>query len=129
MLILNTPAHNPTGFALSEADWDAVLAIACKEAAQGKRISILVDIAYIDYAGEKNDVRRFMKKFSSLPDKVFVMLAFSMSKGYTMYGQRAGALVGISANTSVIDEFNDVVLYSARAAWSNIISSLFLRIP
>ena len=37
-----------------------------------------------------------------------------------MYGQRAGALVGISANTSVIDEFNDVVLYSARAAWSNI---------
>lgn len=120
LLILNTPAHNPTGFGLSEADWDAVLAIACKEAGQGKRISILIDIAYIDYAGEKNDVRRFMKKFSSLPDKVFVMLAFSMSKGYTMYGQRAGALVGISANTSVIDEFNDVVLYSARAAWSNI---------
>ena len=51
MLILNTPAHNPTGFALSEADWDAVLAIACKEAAQGKRDVDLMTVSPGDDKG------------------------------------------------------------------------------
>lgn len=120
LIMLNTPAHNPTGFGLSENDWDQVLAAAKAQVAKGKKISILVDIAYIDYAGEKNAVRHFMKKFSHLPEHLFVMFAFSMSKGYTLYGQRAGALVGVSSSEAVIKEFKDVVLYSARAAWSNI---------
>lgn len=54
LIIINTPAHNPTGYSLSEEDWDKVLDV-CKEHAKGgnKKITLLVDIAYIDYAGEK----------------------------------------------------------------------------
>ncbi|MBR2774253.1 MAG: aminotransferase class I/II-fold pyridoxal phosphate-dependent enzyme, partial [Selenomonadaceae bacterium] len=76
--------------------------------------------AYIDFAGEKNSTRAFMKKFSDLPDNLFVMISFSMSKSFTLYGQRTGALIGISANSKVIDEFKDVSKYSCRATWSNI---------
>ena len=89
-------------------------------AAQGKKMSILVDIAYIDYAGEKNETRKFMKKFGNLPANIFVMFAFSMSKGYTAYGQRTGALVAVSSSKEVIEEFKNVTKYSGRATWSNI---------
>lgn len=120
LVIINTPAHNPTGFSLTEEDWDHVLALAKKYAVQGKKMSILVDIAYIDFAGEKNEVRRFMRKFGNLPENVFIMFAFSMSKGYTAYGQRTGALVAVSSSEEVITEFQDINKYTSRATWSNI---------
>lgn len=121
LILLNTPAHNPTGYSFSEEDWGEVLAV-CKEEIKGgdKKISLLVDIAYIDYAGEKNEARRFMKQFSHLPANLFVMFAFSMSKGYTMYGQRTGAIVGLSADKGVMEEFKTVSSFSGRATWSNI---------
>ena len=121
LIILNTPAHNPTGYSFSEADWAEVLEICKNEIKKGdKKISLLVDIAYIDYAGEKNEARRFMKQFSHLPANLFVMFAFSMSKGYTMYGQRTGAIVGFSSDKAVIEEFRTVSAFSGRATWSNI---------
>ena len=120
LIMLNTPANNPTGFALSDRDWEEVLDICRFHEKNGKRISILVDIAYIAYTGDKNKVRTFMKQFSHLPEHIFVMFAYSMSKGFTLYGQRAGALVGLSSSKDVIDEFQEVGTYSARTAWSNI---------
>ena len=120
LVIINTPAHNPTGFSLTEEDWDKVLDLTKKYAAKGKKMSILVDIAYIDYAGEKNETRKFMKKFGNLPDNIFVMFAFSMSKGYTAYGQRTGALVAVSSSEEVITEFKEINKYTSRATWSNI---------
>lgn len=121
LIIINTPAHNPTGYSLSEDDWKQVLDVCKQEAKNGsKKISILVDIAYIDYAGEKNAARKFMKQFGGLPDNIFIMFAFSMSKGYTMYGQRTGAIIGLSANKNVVDEFSQLAKFSSRATWSNI---------
>lgn len=120
LVIINTPAHNPTGYALSDNEWDKVLAVLSAQVSTGKKISLLVDIAYIDFAGEKNSTRAFMKKFSNLPENFFVMIAFSMSKSCTFYGQRTGALIGISASEKIIDEFKDVCKYSNRATWSNI---------
>lgn len=118
--IINSPAHNPTGFSLSSEDWDNVLALTKKYAAQGKKMTILVDIAYIDFAGEKNEARAFMDKFSHLPDNVLVLFAYSMSKAYTAYGMRTGALVALSDSKAVIEEFQNVNKYTSRATWSNI---------
>lgn len=120
LVIINTPAHNPTGYALSGDEWDKVLDVLKAQVSAGKKISLLVDVAYIDFAGEKNSTRAFMRKFSALPENLFVMIAFSMSKSYTFYGQRTGALIGVSSSEKVIDEFKDVNKYSSRAAWSNV---------
>lgn len=120
LVIINTPAHNPTGYALSGDEWDKVLDVLKAQVSAGKKISLLVDIAYIDFAGEKNSTRAFMRKFSDLPENLFVMIAFSMSKSYTFYGQRTGALIGVSSSAAVIDEFKNVSKYSSRAAWSNV---------
>ena len=119
VLILNTPAHNPTGYSLSEADWDAVMAVLKDYTVQGRRqIILVIDIAYIDYAGPNS--RQFLHKLSELPDHVLAILTFSMSKGYTLYGQRAGAMIGVSRFREVIEEFDNINQYSCRATWSNV---------
>lgn len=120
LIILNTPANNPTGFSLTYEDWEQVLNVCRQYEKLGKRISLLVDIAYIAYTGDKQEIRRFMNLFSHLPERILVMVAYSMSKGYTLYGQRAGALVGVSASKAVMDEFAQICRYSARTAWSNV---------
>lgn len=121
LILVNTPAHNPTGYSFSEEDWGQILDICRTQLKSGdKKISILVDIAYIDYAGEKNEARRFMKQFANLPKNLFVMFAFSMSKGYTMYGQRVGAIVGFTSQAELLEEFKTAANFSSRATWSNI---------
>jgi len=61
-----------------------------------------------------------MDKFAGLPDNILIMFSFSMSKGYTMYGQRTGALIGLSSSKEVIEEFKEINKYTSRATWSNI---------
>jgi Aspartate/tyrosine/aromatic aminotransferase len=119
VVVLNTPAHNPVGYSLSGAEWDQVLGV-LKKANPGKKITLLVDVAYIDYAGAKNESRAFMKKFGGLPENILVVVGYSMSKGYTAYGMRTGAMIGISANKDVITEFGNINQYLSRATWSNI---------
>ena len=120
LYLLNTPAHNPTGYSLSEQDMDGVLALLKKAAVPGKNIVLFLDIAYIDYAGEKEEVRKIFKKLSGLPANILCIVGYSMSKGFTMYGQRTGAMIGVSSDKSVIDEFVAINQYTSRATWSNI---------
>ena len=121
LLIINTPAHNPTGYSLSDADMDGVISILKDATADnGKTVTLLLDIAYIDYAGEKEEVRKIFRKISNLPASILTIVAYSMSKGFTMYGQRTGAMVGVSSSKEVIEEFSAVNQYSSRATWSNI---------
>lgn len=120
MAIINTPAQNPTGYSVSDEEWDEILDFVKEEAKNpDKKIVLLVDTAYIDFAGEKDEKRAFFKKFSNLPDNIFTMVAYSTSKGYTMYGLRLGAIMGISGNEEIANEFNVAALHSGRANWSN----------
>lgn len=106
LLMINTPAHNPTGYSLSEEDLQGVIDI-IKEATAGtdKTVTLLLDVAYIDYAGEKEEVRKIFKKLSNLPANILSIVAYSMSKGFTLYGQRTGAMIGVSSSKEIIEEF------------------------
>jgi len=118
--IINTPANNPTGYSLSDEEWDEVLNIAKEKAKDPEnRIIFLVDVAYIDYAGTGSERRKFFKKFSGLPENIFVIVAYSMSKGFTMYGLRSGAAIGISSKEELANEFYYTCMHSNRANWSN----------
>lgn len=120
LLIINTPAHNPVGYSLSDSDWDQVLDVLKKAAKSDKKITLFVDVAYLDFSGEKNECRAFMKKFSNLPSNILVIVGYSMSKGFTVYGMRTGAMIGISSDQSVAEEFQNINQYTSRATWSNI---------
>ena len=119
--IFNTPAHNPTGYTVTDDEWDKILGL-CKDVSleDEKKIVLFIDIAYIDFSGKDgNDTRKFFKKFSNLPENVLIIIGYSMSKGYTAYGMRSGACICISSNKDIADEFYYSCSHSARANWSN----------
>ena len=120
VIIFNTPAHNPTGYSITFAEWEKLLEF-FKECAldKKKRIIPLLDLAYLDYAGTLDQTRSFMQLFTGLPENIFVTMAFSMSKSYLIYGLRSGALVGLSSSEKVIEEFYRVNACSNRGVWSN----------
>lgn len=120
VIIMNSPANNPTGFALSDEDWDNVLAF-LKDVVNGKDKNIIFvsDVAYLDYSGEKQECRKFFKKFGNLPDNILVVVAYTCSKGFTMYGQRMGAMICVTPNEDVANEFVSINQYTSRATWSN----------
>lgn len=120
MTILNTPAQNPTGYSVSDEEWDEIIAFLKEEAKDPeKKIILVVDTAYIDFAGVADERRAFFTKLSNLPENIFVMSAFSTSKGFTMYGMRLGAIIGWSSNAQIANEFRVAALHSGRANWSN----------
>ena len=120
VVIFNTPGNNPTGYSIPEADWDQILDFLKTKASSGKNIIIGVDVAYIDYSGDKEAVRKFFKKFGNLPKEMLTVVCYSISKGFTMYGQRVGAMIGVSADKDVADEFYEINKMTSRATWSNI---------
>ena len=99
VVIINTPAHNPTGYSLTSEDIAAVIAMLKKATSgEGKKVTLVLDVAYIDYAGEREEVRKVFKNLSNLPENIIGLVAYSLSKGYTMYGQRCGALLNVTAS-------------------------------
>ncbi len=120
VVVFNTPGHNPTGYSVSYNEWAELLDF-YRECAkdQKKKITIFLDIAYIDYAGSVEETRGFMKLFKDLPANILIAFAFSMSKSFTMYGMRSGAVVGLSSYPEIIEEFKNANSFSSRAVWSN----------
>jgi aromatic-amino-acid transaminase len=120
VVLLNTPAHNPTGFSLSNAEWAQTIDL-FKELAtdKAKKLIIFVDVAYLDYAGEKQAVRSFMRQFSGLPENILVIIGFSASKGFTIYGQRTGAMIAVTSSKAVAEEFRNTNELACRGTWSN----------
>ena len=116
--IINSPGNNPTGYSLTDEEWDEVIRISKKAVESGKKITLVIDVAYIEFAGD-GEQKKFFKKFENLPENLFVLVAFSMSKAYTAYGLRSGAAIGISSSKEVIEEFDHALAHSARVNWSN----------
>lgn len=118
VIILNTPSHNPTGYALSDEEWEGVIAI-LNDLPKDKRVTLLVDIAYADFAGEEGESRNFFPLLEKLEENVLPIIAHSLSKSYTLYGLRCGAMICMAKEVAVAEEFKRVCEFSARASWSN----------
>ena len=118
--IINSPGHNPTGYSVSDEEWDEILDFA-KEVAtdKSKKIVLFIDVAYIDFVKDDVKSRKFFKKFGNLPENILTIVGFSMSKGFTAYGMRMGAAIGISSNEDIAEEFYYSLMHSCRANWSN----------
>lgn len=118
VLILNTPAHNPTGYALTNEDWQGVVDCLGNINAD-KRIALLVDAAYIDFAGDEDKYREFLPILETLSANVLPIIAYSMSKTFTLYGMRCGAMICLAPTADIAAEFKRVCEFSSRGSWSN----------
>jgi aromatic-amino-acid transaminase len=121
LTILNTPAHNPTGYNISDDEWKQLVEFYTKTANEHPdwRIIVLGDIAYIDFAGKGESARQFMEILSGMPENVLPLYAYSASKAMTMYGLRNGALLCVAPTQEIADEFKASCSFSNRGTWSN----------
>lgn len=118
VVILNTPAHNPTGYSITVEEWQKIKAV-FMELPADKKVTLLIDAAYIDFAGDEEEVRSFLPILDEMPDNVLPIMGYSASKTFTMYGMRCGAMICLAKTEEVADEFRRVTEVSSRASWSN----------
>ena len=118
VIILNTPANNPTGYSLTPDDWYAVKKT-LDEVPLEKKIALVLDVAYIDFAGEPDEVRKFLGVVDNLRSNILPVIAYSASKTFTLYGARCAAMICLAHSPEVAEEFGSVNSFSSRASWSN----------
>ncbi len=118
VIILNTPANNPTGYSLTLQDWYKVKAVLDKVDME-KRVALLCDVAYIDFAGEDSETREFLQVIDNLRANILPIVAYSASKSFFHYGFRCAAMICLANNPDVAEEFERVCTFSSRASWSN----------
>jgi aromatic-amino-acid transaminase len=116
LLILNDPAHNPTGYSMTDGEWSAVtecLAVHARKAP----VTLVVDCAYLHYG--PGNPRAVADRVRPLAGKASVVFAWSASKSYTHYGLRVGALVACIADPEERSKVESALSYSCRGVWSN----------
>lgn len=95
-VLLHGCCHNPTGANLTPAQWDNVAASLQKTGAFP-----LVDLAYLGFGdGLEADAYGVRKIVSSVPES---MVAFSASKNFGLYRERAGVAIGIAKDGASAD--------------------------
>jgi aromatic-amino-acid transaminase len=119
VVLINTPAHNPTGYSLSLDDWDKLIKSIKAMCTGDRKVTILVDAAYIDFAGDADEYRKFFPMLDNLPDNILTVISYSLSKTFTLYGMRTGAMICMTQNKDIADEFVRVNEFSSRGSWSN----------
>jgi len=115
-VLLNDPCQNPTGFSMTEADWQAVAASLQKLTAFGP-VALILDLAYSAYAIEP--LASLGQTLADLSHHVLVALAWSASKTLLHYGLRVGAMVVIPPSSSDLASWHAALGYACRGLWSN----------
>ncbi|MBO5994097.1 MAG: aminotransferase class I/II-fold pyridoxal phosphate-dependent enzyme [Firmicutes bacterium] len=118
VIIINSPAHNPTGYSLSVEDWRGIKGI-FEKTPQNKHVALFCDVAYIDFAGDEEEYRQFLPVLDEMPENVLPVIGYSASKTFTMYGMRCGAMICIAKTPAIAVEFKQAGEFSSRGSWSN----------
>jgi aromatic-amino-acid transaminase len=116
LLVFNDPCHNPTGYSMSDADWNAVVSVIGRHAASGP-VAVLIDCAYAAYG--RDGVEPAVRALETIGDRILLLLAWSASKTFTHYGLRVGALVAIAPDDAQKKSVQAALGYGCRATWSN----------
>ncbi len=117
LVFLNDPAHNPTGYSMTDDEWRALVERIERRSSQGA-VTLLVDCAYFLF-GSARDPRAFLAHLRPLVGKVAILFAWSASKSFTQYGLRVGALVACVAEPKERAMIESALSYSCRGTWSN----------
>lgn len=115
IVIINDPCHNPTGYTLSETEFQQI--ITTLNQFENNDLVFLYDLAYLDFSHE-NDNRKKMTYLPQLKNHVMTILSFSGSKTFGVYGLRLGAAVGLSHDEEKVNQFHKKCVNEARGSWS-----------
>ncbi len=116
LLVLNFPCHNPTGYTLTPSEWASVTEVVTRAADRGP-ITVLIDAAYMEYAGDQS--RDWLAAVPALMERCTVLVAWTASKSMAQYGARVGAVLALHDDASERTQLDNALGYTARATWSN----------
>jgi aromatic-amino-acid transaminase len=116
LIILNTPCHNPSGYSLNAEEWEQVVR-AIRRVAGTATVSLAIDLAYAQFGpGDPHD---FVPHVEALAEVALVLVAWTASKTYALYGARVGALVAVHPDPAERARIRSALAYSCRGTWSN----------
>jgi aromatic-amino-acid transaminase len=91
VVVLHACCHNPTGYDITAAQWDQVVAVV-----KAKNLTAFLDMAYQGFGHGIAEDGAVIQKFVAAGLNFFVSTSFS--KSFSLYGERVGALSVLCAD-------------------------------
>jgi aromatic-amino-acid transaminase len=91
IVLLHACCHNPTGYDITPAQWDQVVA-----AVKARNLTAFLDMAYQGFGYGLKEDGTAVQKFVDAGLRFFVSTSFS--KSFSLYGERVGALSVLCSN-------------------------------
>jgi aromatic-amino-acid transaminase len=112
IVVLHACCHNPTGYDLTPAQWDQVIA-----AIRAKGLTAFLDMAYQGFGHGIAEDGAVIQKFVAAGLTFFV--ATSFSKSFSLYGERVGALSVLCDSKDEADRVLSQLKIVIRTNYSN----------
>jgi aromatic-amino-acid transaminase len=112
IILLHACCHNPTGYDITAAQWDQVIA-----AIKAKALVAFLDMAYQGFGNGIQEDGAVIGKFVASGLDFFVSTSFS--KSFSLYGERVGALSVLCPNKDEADRVLSQLKIVIRTNYSN----------
>jgi aromatic-amino-acid transaminase len=110
--VLHACCHNPTGYDITPAQWDQVIAVV-----KARNITPFLDMAYQGFGYGIAEDGAAVAKFVAAGLNFFVSTSFS--KSFSLYGERVGALSVVCASKEEADRVLSQLKLVIRTNYSN----------
>jgi aromatic-amino-acid transaminase len=112
IVVLHACCHNPTGYDITSAQWDQVVA-----AVKARKLTPFLDMAYQGFGHGIQEDGAVIGKFVASGLEFFVSTSFS--KSFSLYGERVGALSVLCQNKEEADRVMSQLKIVIRTNYSN----------
>ena len=120
-IVLNFPCNNPTGYSPAAVEWDD-MARAVAELGREAPVTVLLDDAYSGYEQPETaeqSLAAWTAAVGTMLETATVLVAWTISKNFTQYGARVGALVALHRDGAERERLAGATGYVCRTTWSN----------
>lgn len=117
LVVINDPCQNPTGYCLTEEEYDELFTLLDEEGKKGYLIGFF-DIAYISFYRVEGHKCALIDKLVQAKYSFLPVISFSGSKLFGLYGLRIGALIALCPNEENKDEIHRAFGAMARGTYS-----------
>ena len=112
IVVLHACCHNPTGYDISQEQWDQVI-----EIVKNKELTPFLDLAYQGFGSGLAEDGQVVGKFINSGMNFFVSTSFS--KSFSLYGERVGALSVVCTDKAECDRVLSQLKIMVRTNYSN----------
>src|SRR3990167_3710864 len=112
IVLLHACCHNPTGYDITPAQWDQVIA-----AVQARNLTAFLDMAYQGFGYGIAEDGAVIGKFVAAGLNIFVSTSFS--KSFSLYGERVGALSVVGSSKEETERVLSQLKIAIRTNYSN----------